>query len=49
MYYAKSMLKLCALFHGGHQHEGAGVLDVVLGPADGNFTVFQRLTKHLEH
>ena len=35
--------------HGGDQHEGTGVLDVVLGTADGYLAVLQRLTKHLEY
>lgn len=48
LYYAKSMPKLCALFHGGNHHEGTRVLNVVLGTADGNLAVLQGLTQHFE-
>lgn len=42
------MPKLCALFHGRDHHEGTGVLNIVLGTADGNLAVLQGLTQHFE-
>jgi len=34
--------------HRGHEHEGAGILDGILGTRDGDLTVFERLTEHFE-
>jgi hypothetical protein len=34
--------------HRGNEHEGTGVLDVVLGTTDGNDTILQWLAKHLK-
>ena len=34
--------------HRGHEHEGAGILDAVLGATDGNGAVLQRLAQHLK-
>ena len=34
--------------HGCHEHERAGVFHGVIGPGDGDFSVFERLSQHFE-
>jgi hypothetical protein len=35
--------------HGGDEHEGTRILHIVFGAANGNLSVFQRLTKYFKH
>lgn len=33
--------------HGGDEHKGAGVFHIILGTADSDLTILQRLAQHL--